>query len=177
MNSIERLKSLLAERFPTASLSLDPADGPNGAWWLDAELGGHHVAVEWRPGRGFGVSTPSVDDFGVGPDEIYESTTGAFDRVRELLLSQIQTASPVDLPLPRIRETLNLTQNEIARRLQINQATLSRIERRSDMFIGTLRNLVTAMGGSLELIARFPEATIRIHLEDRPTAPDSNPSR
>jgi DNA-binding transcriptional regulator YiaG len=171
MNSIERLRNLVAERFPTASFVLDSPDEPNGFWWLDIYLNDYHVAVEWRPSQGFGVSTPSDDDFGPGADEIYESTTSAFGRIRELILSQTKTRHSVDLPLRKLRESLQLTQAEIAKRLEINQATLSRIERRSDMFIGTLRNLVEALGGSLELTARFPEATVRIHLEDGPTDP------
>lgn len=173
MNSIERLRELVAERFSTATFALDAPDTPDGFWWLDIYLGDYHIAVEWRPGRGFGVSTPSVDDFGPGADEVYESATRAFERIRELILSRTRTRNPVDLPLPKLRESLQLTQAEIARRLQINQATLSRMERRSDMFIGTLRNLVEALGGSLELIARFPEATVRIHLDDGPVDPRS----
>ncbi|HZG44352.1 MAG TPA: XRE family transcriptional regulator, partial [Longimicrobium sp.] len=173
MNSIERLRDLVAERFPTATFVLDAPDTPDGFWWLDIYLSDYHVAVEWRPGQGFGLSTPSDDDYGPGADEIHESATRAFERVRELVLSQTKTRKPVDLPLPRLRESLQLTQAEIVRRLQINQATLSRMERRSDMFIGTLRNLVEGLGGSLELIARFPEATVRIHLDDEPAAPRS----
>jgi DNA-binding transcriptional regulator YiaG len=168
MNSIERLRNMVKERFPTATFALDSPDSPTGVWWLDLYLDASHIAVEWRPGQGFGISTPSIDDFGVGADEIHESTTGAFERIRELLLSQTKTRSPVDVPLPKLRESLQVTQAEIAKRLGINQASLSRMERRSDMFIGSLRNLVEALGGSLELIARFPEATVRIHLNDEP---------
>ena len=166
MNDIERLQDLLAERFPTATVALDPPEKPTGNWWLDVVLDGHHVVVEYRPGRGFGISTPSVDDYGVGPDEIYDSTTIAYDRVKELLLSQTNTRPPVDLALPKLRETMQLSQAELAKRLEINQATLSRIERRSDMLIGTLRSLVNAMGGNLELLATFPETTVRIQFDD-----------
>jgi DNA-binding transcriptional regulator YiaG len=166
MNSIQRLRDLLTERFPTASIVLDPPDIPTGNWWLDVDLEGHHVVVEFRPGKGYGVSTPTVDDYGVGPDEVYESTTSAFERVKELLLSQTKTRPPVDLALPKLRETMQLSQIELAKRLQINQATLSRIERRSDMLIGTLRSLITAMGGNLELLATFPETTVRIQFDD-----------
>lgn len=173
MNSIERLRDLVAERFPTATFALDSPDSPNGYWWLDIYLSDYHIAVEWRPSQGFGVSTPADDDYGSGADEIYESATAAFERIRELILSQTRTRNPVDLPLQKLRESLQLTQAEIARRLQINQATLSRMERRSDMFIGTLRNLVEALGGNLELIAQFPEATVRIHLDSESVDPRS----
>lgn len=173
MNSIERLRDLVAERFSTATFVLDAPDEPDGFWWLDIYLDEYHVAVEWRPSQGFGVSTPSNDDYGPGADEICQSVTSAFARIRELVLSQTSTRKTVDLPLRKLRESLQLTQSELARRLEINQATLSRMERRSDMFIGTLRNLVEALGGSLELTARFPEATVRIHLDDGPADPRS----
>ncbi|HEX8321554.1 XRE family transcriptional regulator [Longimicrobium sp.] len=173
MNSIERLRDLVAERFPTATFVLDAPDDPGGFWWLDIYLNDYHVAVEWRPRQGFGVSTPSDDDYGPGADEIYQSATSAFGRIRELILSQTSTRKPIDLPLRKLRESLHLTQSELARRLEINQATLSRMERRSDMFIGTLRNMVEALGGTLELTARFPEATVRIYLDDGPIDPRS----
>jgi DNA-binding transcriptional regulator YiaG len=173
MNGIERLRDLVAERFPTATFVLDAPDDPGGFWWMDIYLNDYHVAVEWRPSQGFGVSTPSNDDYGPGADEIYESATSAFGRIRELILSQTSTRQPVDLPLRKLRESLHLTQSELARRLEINQATLSRMERRSDMFIGTLRNMVEALGGTLELTAQFPEATVRIYLDDGPKDPRS----
>jgi hypothetical protein len=88
MNSIERLRDSVAERFPTANFSLDAPDDPEGFWWLDIYLNDYHVVVEWRPRQGIGVSSPSVDDYGPGADEICESATDAFARIRELVSDQ-----------------------------------------------------------------------------------------
>jgi hypothetical protein len=46
--------------------------------------------------------------------------------------------------------------------LGINQAAVSKMERRTDMYISTLRQFVIAMGGELEITARFPDGAIRI---------------
>lgn len=167
MNAIERLSDQLKERFPTASLAMDPAEVPDGSWWLDVELQGHRVVIEWRPKAGFGISTPSGDDYDTGADEIYDTASAAFHRVKELLLGQTKTARPEDLSLPKLRELRQLSQVELASRLSVTQGALSRMERRSDMLIGTLRNAVTAMGGELEIRAVFPEGNVvRIQFED-----------
>ena len=167
MNDIERLSERLRERFPTASLKMDPAETPTGSWWLDAELQGHLVVAEWKPDAGFGLSTPSADDFGAGPDEIYPTEVAAFERIKELLLGQTKTARPGDLSLPKLRELRQLSQVELASRLNVSQGALSRMERRSDLLIGSLRKAITAMGGELEIRALFPEGNVvRIHFED-----------
>jgi len=44
----------------------------------------------------------------------------------------------------------------------VNQAAISKLERRTDMYIGTLRSYIKAMGGDLEVIARFPDGEVRI---------------
>ena len=48
------------------------------------------------------------------------------------------------------------TQEELAASLGVGQDTVSRIEQRSDVLLSTLRRYVEAMGGELELVARFP---------------------
>lgn len=60
------------------------------------------------------------------------------------------------LSLVELRKARNLTQNELARRLNINQENVSRIEKRSDMLLSTLQNHVKAMGGELSITVKFP---------------------
>lgn len=163
MNELERLKECLAARFPTACLTIDRPDLVSAGWFLDATLQGHLVVVEWRADRGFGVSTPSEDDFGTKPDEVYPTTDTAYERVVELLLSR--TGTIPGLTLPKLRELRGLSQTDIAQRLQINQGAVSRLERRDDMLVGTLRNLISAMGGRLKLIAEFPDRCVDIQVD------------
>lgn len=58
--------------------------------------------------------------------------------------------------LSELRKTLMQTQKEVGCQLNINQAAVSKLERRTDMYISTLRNYIEAMGGKLDLVARFP---------------------
>lgn len=60
------------------------------------------------------------------------------------------------LSLVELRKAQKLTQKELARRLNINQENVSRIEKRSDMLLSTLRNHVRAMGGELRVTVQFP---------------------
>lgn len=67
-----------------------------------------------------------------------------------------------------IRTAAARTQQELARTLGVGQDTISRIERRSDLLLSTLRRYVEAMGGTLDLVVRFPDRpAVRIeHLSD-----------
>ena len=58
--------------------------------------------------------------------------------------------------LKDLRQAVEQTQEELAASLGVGQDTISRLEQRSDMLISTLRRYVQAMGGQLDLVARFP---------------------
>ena len=55
-----------------------------------------------------------------------------------------------------VREALSKSQAQVAEALGVEQAAVSKLERRADMYVSTLRKLVRAMGGELEVVARFP---------------------
>jgi hypothetical protein len=62
-----------------------------------------------------------------------------------------------ELTLAQLRAALRQTQAELAERLRMKQTSVSRLERRGDLLLSTLRAYVRATGGELELVARFPE--------------------
>ena len=66
------------------------------------------------------------------------------------------------MPLAELRQARKLSQEQLARTLCIKQAAVSKMERRTDMYISTLRDFIQAMGGELEITARFPEGSIKI---------------
>ncbi len=66
------------------------------------------------------------------------------------------------LPLNGLRKARSLSQEELAEILDLNQASVSKLERRTDMYISTMRRFVRAMGGELEIRARFPEGVVEI---------------
>ena len=62
-----------------------------------------------------------------------------------------------EMSLKDLRKARQMTQQRMAELLGIGQDGISRIEKRSDLLISTLRNYVARMGGELELVARFPD--------------------
>ena len=62
-----------------------------------------------------------------------------------------------------LRPASPLTQEEVADRLSIAQSNVSRLERRRDMLISTLREVVRAFGGELRLSAVFPDGVVEIN--------------
>ena len=68
-----------------------------------------------------------------------------------------------DMALDELREALKLTQESLAESLHVNQAAISKVERRSDMLISTLRKIIQAMGGDLEIRAILPAGVVRIN--------------
>lgn len=66
------------------------------------------------------------------------------------------------MPLEALRDAKQLTQVQMAQLLKISQGAVSKVERRTDMFVSTLRNYVRAIGGDLEIRAVFPEGDVVI---------------
>ncbi len=83
-----------------------------------------------------------------------ESKAIAFDKAQQMMQ---------DMMLAELRRARQLSQEEIAEVLHVKQASVSKLERRTDMYISTLRGFIQAMGGELEIAAKFPEGVVRIH--------------
>jgi DNA-binding XRE family transcriptional regulator len=62
-----------------------------------------------------------------------------------------------EMTLRDLRRARKLTQVRVAKALGITQDSVSRLEKRSDLLLSTLRRTVEAMGGSLSLVAEFPD--------------------
>lgn len=67
------------------------------------------------------------------------------------------------MPLQELRQALQMSQERMANILDTKQANVSRIERRTDMYISTLRSYIEAMGGELDIVARFPDGEVHIN--------------
>ncbi len=68
-----------------------------------------------------------------------------------------------EMALCELRQALDLTQTQLAESLNMKQAAISKFERQSDIYISTLRNILTAMGADLKIIASFPEGDVQIN--------------
>lgn len=62
-----------------------------------------------------------------------------------------------ELNLRELRRLRRLTQTRLSKKLKIGQEGVSRIEKRSDLYLSTLRNYVEGVGGKLTLVVEFPD--------------------
>jgi len=67
-----------------------------------------------------------------------------------------------EMALDELRSARQLTQEHLATVLGVKQSAISKMERRSDMYVSTLRSMIKAMGGSLEIEAVFPDGRVKI---------------
>ena len=163
MNSITKLKTYIASTHPEAVLTLEEPLRQDGIWSLDVDLAGKHLIIEWSAGSGFGISCPANDAFGEGADEKLVTVQQVQKRVDQLLTTNELPAPPMPILLTRLREERGLTQMELAARMGVRQSTISGFERRNDVQFSTLRRVIEALGGKLEILASFPDASYRIN--------------
>jgi transcriptional regulator with XRE-family HTH domain len=92
-------------------------------------------------------------------DDLVKRTTNqrtrqrAARRTRELLDEML---------VGELRKLVGKTQGQLAKELGIKQPSLSKLEKQSDMQISTLQRIVRALGGELEMVARFPSGLVKI---------------
>lgn len=97
---------------------------------------------------------PTLDDMLA---ELPATQRAAVNRRAKALIAE-------ELSLRDLRKALNLTQEQVAKRLAKGQEVVSRLEQRSDLLISTVRDYVRSLGGELELVARFEQGrAVRIH--------------
>lgn len=85
----------------------------------------------------------------MGPDARERAEAMSKNMIAEMLLGEV-------------RQLVGLTQAELAEKLGIKQPSLSKLESQEDMYISTLRRLVEALGGKLEIVVHLPAGDIRI---------------
>ena len=67
-----------------------------------------------------------------------------------------------EMPLNELRQARGLSQKVLAELLHVQQPSIAKLEKRTDMYLSTLRSHIEAMGGELEVIARFPDGSVKI---------------
>lgn len=80
-----------------------------------------------------------------------------------------------EMALGELRQALDLTQAELANSLNMQQAAISKFEHQSDIYLSTLRKILSAMGAELKIVAHFPEGDVLItQFEDVRRAADNH---
>ena len=82
-----------------------------------------------------------------------ESQARADEKARAML---------AEMPLNELRQARGLSQKMLAEVLHIQQPAVAKLEKRTDMYLSTLRSHIEAMGGELEVVARFPDGAVKI---------------
>ena len=67
-----------------------------------------------------------------------------------------------EMPLNELRQARGLSQKMLAEVLHVQQPSIAKLEKRTDMYLSTLRSHIEAMGGELDVIARFPDGAVKI---------------
>jgi transcriptional regulator with XRE-family HTH domain len=67
-----------------------------------------------------------------------------------------------EMVLAELRKQTGMTQTDVAAALGVTQPSLSKLESQDDMQVSTLRRLINALGGELELVARMPSGAVRL---------------
>lgn len=91
-------------------------------------------------------------------DELEAALSPEARRRADLKYRELKT----EMALQELRNAMNISQEYIADILGVRQSAVSRLERRADMYVSTLRSFIRALGGELEIIARFPEGDVSI---------------
>lgn len=161
---IDELVQLLRKGVPRVEVDVDAPSKATGSWFVDVSKGKQSLVVEYRPKLGFGITSTPTDGYGEGPDEFRGDVGEAAKRVVELLRSRQRTKPQRVELLKELREGRSVTQVELAELLGIRQPTVSKMERRGDVNVSTLRRFVEAMGGRLLVTAEFPDQLVEIGL-------------
>ena len=86
-------------------------------------------------------------------DVMREMSPASQDRIKARAAQLIAE----EMTLREMRKVLQLTQEDVARKMGVKQDKISRLEKRKDVLVSTLQSAVRAMGGELVVSARFPK--------------------
>jgi DNA-binding XRE family transcriptional regulator len=67
-----------------------------------------------------------------------------------------------EMTLAELRQALQLTQESLGETLNVGQTAIAKMEKRADMYVSNLRRFIEAMGGELDIVARFPSGAVKI---------------
>jgi DNA-binding XRE family transcriptional regulator len=161
MSPVDQLRQHLKEQFPDAAIETRKSDDPNGFQFLNFLIGDFEVAVEWKSEHGFGISSFQDDSSASAgmfdpPCEWYATEPAAFHRVASLVFDR-RTTKPRQFKISEIRHERGLSQETLSEQLSVKQATYSKLERRKDVKVSSLRQVIEAMGGKLLIQAVFAD--------------------
>lgn len=159
--AVRQFLEALETMHPGLSVCCEKGGDLAADWWVDVGHRSGSFTVRWEPHSGFGLH-PASDDaaFGELPSERYADTAMLLRRVEQLVDDGVVGV----VGLRDFREVQGLSQAELATRLGIQQAAVSKVERRQDLHLDTLSAIVTALGGTLEMKVKFPGGEVPLKM-------------
>jgi transcriptional regulator with XRE-family HTH domain len=92
----------------------------------------------------------------------FKELTKGFSEARQARIAARASELKTEMALHELRQARERSQQELARELGVGQPAVAKLERRADMYVSNLRRYIEALGGSLEITARFPEGDVNI---------------
>src|ERR1700688_1980170 len=92
----------------------------------------------------------------------FKELTKGFSEARQARVAARVSELKTEMALHELRQARERSQEERARELGVGQPALAKLERRADIYVSNLRRYIEALGGSLEITARFPEGSVTI---------------
>jgi DNA-binding XRE family transcriptional regulator len=90
----------------------------------------------------------------------FSELTKGFSPERRARIAAKAAALRETMTLEELRKSRSLSQEELAATLDVGQPAVAKLEKRADMHVSNLRRYIEALGGTLEITARFPEASV-----------------
>lgn len=159
--AIRQFLEALETMHPGLNVSCERGGDKAHDWWIDVGHRSGSFTVHWEPKVGFGLHPASEEAaFGELPPERYADTAMLLRRVEQL----VDDGEVGVLGLRDLREVHGMSQSDLADRLGIQQAAVSKVERRQDLHLDTLHAIVKALGGTLELKVKFPGGEVPLRM-------------
>ena len=92
----------------------------------------------------------------------FSKLTANFSAERKAEIEKKVQQLKTEMALHELRQAFQISQADLAAKLNVKQPAISRLEKRSDMYISHLRQVIEAMGGELEITANFPDCQVKI---------------
>lgn len=92
----------------------------------------------------------------------FSDLTKGFTPERRARTAAKAAALREEMTLEELRKARDLSQGDVAAKLEVGQPAVAKLEKRPDMHVSNLRRYVEALGGTLEITAHFPEQSVVI---------------
>jgi hypothetical protein len=103
----------------------------------------------------------------------FATLTKRFSPARKARVANRVAALETALALHELRKARRVSQEVLAEKLAVGQPAVAKLERRSDMYVGNLRRYVEALGGTLEITARFSDGVVKVADVGRKKSPSA----